>query len=186
MTFGDDDDGAVYVRFSPCSVHMTCLSREGFLLFLRIRFFFFFFMSYVFMIYQVSTVVFMFQTRIKNNLCIHLKHKDHSHNHGVHVVLAQLFAEGWAHGGQSLQVLLQDLFAQVAQHLRSVSLKVEFHPAPMSLLCHTVVFKACLWIRKKETSHILKLWSFGWLKNDLIYFKTWYWRMNYTNSFVPK
>lgn len=83
-------------------------------------------------------------------LCTYLKHKHHACYHGVHVVLAQLFAEGRTHGGQGLQVLLQDLFAHVGQHLWGVSLQVELHPAPMSLLCHTVLFKSCLWIGEKR------------------------------------
>lgn len=82
-------------------------------------------------------------------LCTHLKHKHHACNHGVQVVLAQLFAEGRAHGSKGLQILLQDLFAHVGQHLRSVALQVELHPAPMSLFCNTELLKACLWISDK-------------------------------------
>lgn len=82
-------------------------------------------------------------------LCTHLKHKHHASDHGVHVVLAQLFAEGRAHGSQGLQILLQDLFAHVGQHLRGVALQVELHPVPMSLFCHTKLLKACLWIGEK-------------------------------------
>lgn len=79
----------------------------------------------------------------------HLKYKDHACDHGVHVVLAQLFAESRAHCGQGIQILLQNLFPHIGQHLRGVSLQVELHPAPMSLFCHTELLKAGLWIGQK-------------------------------------
>lgn len=47
----------------------------------------------------------------------YLKDKHHACNHGVHVILAHLFAQSSAHGSQGLQILPQDLFAHVGQHL---------------------------------------------------------------------
>lgn len=46
------------------------------------------------------------QSHKEGNLWAHLEDKHHASHHGVHVVLAQLLAEGRAHGSQRLQVLL--------------------------------------------------------------------------------
>lgn len=80
----------------------------------------------------------------------YLKHEHHASDHGVHVVFAQLFAEGRAHGSQSFQILLQDFFAHVAQHLGGVTLQVELHPGAMSLFCHAELLEARLWIGENQ------------------------------------
>lgn len=66
----------------------------------------------------------------------HLQYEDHAHDHGVHVVFAQLFAQSWTHGLQGLQILFENLLAHVTQNLWCVSIHIELHPASVRLLCH--------------------------------------------------
>lgn len=88
----------------------------------------------------------------------HLEHEHHARHHGVHVVLAQLLAEGRAQGSQRLQILLQDFFAHVGQHLRGVPLQIKLHPVAMGLFSHTVQLKAGLW-RERDRQTKAAAWK---------------------------